>query len=187
MKVIAKIPGENNDLAVSLRKIDLDAGLVKDHVMVEFIDDLFPEISQKLPKTTEYKLKAYERGGAKTNTGRGVIICSPEGRRLVPKELYVTGHLANGRHAMFLESHFMVICSTKHGEITMTEVKILPEENRIRTIMFWKGHFLDLPNTYNNFLSAASIAHIKANKYHCREALYYNDTIMNNRQQITLI
>ena len=120
----------------------------------------------------------WEEGGGMSNTGAAIIIAGPHGEALKPVYIKRRGHLANGKHALFVVRPGTVIISLDHHRgdfyIKVSQVEgIQGDEAKMKTLaVFSRGEWDNLPP---RILAPAILAGVnKATCYHCREPHWFS-------------
>jgi hypothetical protein len=189
MHLVAKVFGENVELAEILTKVGISNKIVRGGLIVElpshksksswFNNTFFsipPEL--ELPHYYDLHINCEESGGGMTNTGFASVCCDRDGIPFVPYYVPTSGHLACRTHAYFSipasERVTVVVVSASKGDSTLKINSYHLHECVDRTIeiresIIWKGYFNELPETADRFTRAVNAAMAKVRCYHCRE------------------
>ena len=176
MKIVVRVPREDQTLVEILRSRGINAKLVKKGIIVELSKDsenclLIPS---ELPQDAVFMIDAAEEGGAMTNTGSGTIVCGSSGKALKP--YFVPKGYCNGEHAYFAvpEKVCTITGFRRDNNIIIHEHSIIKQDGnaRIEVKELWSGRLDGLPETFMRFEQAAKAANQKGNCYHCRGIHY---------------
>jgi len=174
MELHCRIPRESFEDLQFLTSEGYDPQLMKGSVEMKFPDPLKMYLISDFPCDTHYYMKLWEFGGGMTKTGSAYVIAGIDGQKLIPTEIFKTGHLANNIHAEFEERAAHTIHATKNGKIDIKYFQIVYIHDSVSIACkdIWKGGIKSVPNKYVNLEDACFTAWRKANCYHCREAMY---------------
>jgi hypothetical protein len=155
VKIIAKVPGENQSLVKALTERGIAAKLVRNGVIIELqcrqngsgdspdLYELPPEANSAI-----LHLDVTEEGGGMTNTGSGTVVCGMSGKSLRPYFTPRSGSLACGKHAYFSVPNCCVTITGYRGSnaIVVNEHRIIVAPGsdggqvaRIETEELWHG------------------------------------------------
>jgi len=180
MKVIIKVPGENQNLVDSLSEKGVDAKLTRGGVLISPDYDSDAEgytIPEEICERNRiFLIDCCEEGGAMTHTGSATVVCSYRGMPLRPYYRPRKGHLSNGVHAYFSIPN-IVITVTAHrndSNISISSHRIVVKNGvvDIDCVTVWSGEVEFLPKKFDCYKEAVAAAVRKSNCYHCREAHY---------------
>jgi hypothetical protein len=177
LNIIVRIPSADTKLLMDLKLNGIDASIRKNPDYPEDDEILIrtcgtSEIDERsLPADSKYYVEAFEEGGGYTNSGNAKIISDRQGKKLIPEQVYTSGHLACGVHARFIHDAVCIVTSNRIGYVNIYGTAFTNKLAyvKLETVEVWSGLKKDLPNSYAFMASAVEAAHNKANCYHCRE------------------
>jgi hypothetical protein len=120
----------------------------------------------------------WEKGGGMSNTGYATIIAGVKGEKLTPAYVNRRGHLACGKHALFIikEGYHIILSDHHRGdfEIEVYRITAINKEEKFADMElvceYSQGEWNVEPQ---EFLHAAIDAAVeKSQDYHCRSPYY---------------
>lgn len=130
----------------------------------------------EIEKTKKGYPAYWEAGGGFSNTGKAIIIASPNGGPKKPVYVRRRGHLANGQHALFIieKGDYIIKCDHHREDFEIQIFRVLnfeEEKEEIYAITeqvnrFSRGEWDKEPPAYLE--QAVHTAMHKATCYHCR-------------------
>ena len=141
-------------------------------------------MEEYLEKTKKDYPALWEEGGGMSNTGHARIIADREGCRKKPVYIRTGGHLALGKHALFIinEGDIVIDVSRHHDDydITVKRIEKISSKDEqpvaeMKTIAHFSNGEWDNEEIAERYHDAVSIAKEKSRCYHCRGVHYATD------------
>lgn len=148
------------------------------------------------PDEANYRLVASESGGGLTHRGSATIICGLRGEPLIP--FFTPKGYANGVHANFSGSGFVIVNATRDNDtrhVTIKLITINEHSGLIWADLLWEGDIdkigfkgwetsitlNQLPNKVGAYYMAIVAACEKSGCYHCRHVHFVGEKASNGK------